>query len=500
MTQGIFERASGLEKKNQAFVIVSIVRSDGAVPRSEGRMLVEPDGRTTGTIGGHDVEKKAIEEAVEAIRTGRNRNVEIDNRHGKIEVLVDVVNRLKKVFIIGYGNVGAALASCLHYAGFETIVYDQRPFECPFASECHVGPYEKTLSGLVLDQCSALVVTTHDRDEVLRLVDTSSAFYVGAISSRSRLVPGKKLFVPMGLDTGGETPEEIAISVTAEIMAVFNRTSGRSLSDRRRRLVIVRGAGDLATATIIRLTRAGYDVLALETGRPTQVRRNVSFAEAVYEGRQTVDEMEAELIGKATDCFHAFDRHVVPVLVDPDGLSIDQLKPAVVVDAIIAKKNLGTKRSMAPLTIALGPGFIAGDDVDVVIETQRGHSLGAIIRKGSAKENTGIPGNIAGYTSERVVRSSCDGVFTGLKTFGDIVRKGDVIATVGSVGQLATIDGMVRGMLHSGLTVTKGFKIADIDPRGEGVEYNSPSDKARSIAGAVLEAVDSFFSGNESST
>ena len=172
---------------------------------------------------------------------------------------------------------------------------------------------------------------------------------------------------------------------------------------------------------------------------------------------------------------------------------LSELSPAVVIDAIIAKRNLGTRIDMAPLVIALGPGFTAGKDCHAVIETMRGHSLGAIIMDGSAQANTGIPGLIMGYGKERVVRSPSSGCFRGVKTFGDIVKKGDVIAFVGDVPVEATIDGMVRGMLRSGLEVTPGFKIADIDPRGEGVKYDEPSDKARSIAGSVLECVDAFF-------
>ena len=163
------------------------------------------------------------------------------------------------------------------------------------------------------------------------------------------------------------------------------------------------------------------------------------------------------------------------------------------IDAVIAKKNLGTRIDMAPLTIALGPGFEAGRDVDVVIETKRGHNLGKIITGGYAEANTGVPGIIGGYGKERVIRSSASGVFKGVKTFGDIVEAGDVIAYVGDAPQHTLISGMVRGMLHDGLEVCEGFKIADVDPRGSGVDYTSVSDKARCIAGSVLEVVDSYF-------
>ena len=276
-------------------------------------------------------------------------------------------------------------------------------------------------------------------------------------------------------------------------MKFYNRAGGLSLYERRRRLVVVRGAGDLATGTIIRLTRAGYDVLCLEIEKPTQVRRNVSFAEAVYEKEWTVDGLTCRLIDSWRECFRAFDEGVVPLLTDESGECIKQLEPSVVIDAVIAKKNLGTRIDMAPLTIALGPGFEAGRDVDVVIETKRGHNLGKIITGGYAEANTGVPGIIGGYGKERVIRSSASGVFKGAKTFGDIVETGDVVAYVGNVPQHTLISGMVRGMLHDGLEVCEGFKIADVDPRGSGVDYTSVSDKARCIAGSVLEVVDSYF-------
>lgn len=495
MIPGMFERAALLERLNRAFAVVTIISTSGAVPRKSARMLVEEDGAVTSTIGGHLIERQAAAEAVKAIRRGSGGVVEVENGRsgGRISLMIDVVNPVRRAYILGFGNVGRSIAQVLHSVGYEIHIYDAAGADCPFACEVRVGPWDEILSGLTVDEYSALVVTCHDWESLLQKTDCSRAFYVGAISSRARVIPRKGLSVPMGLDIGGESPEEIAVAVAAEIMRACSRHSGQSLSRRRERLVIVRGAGDLATATIIKLSRAGYDVLALETQEPTQVRRNVSFAEAVYEGRHSVDGLEAVRIDSLEDAFRAFDSGLVPVLVDPQGESIARLHPAVVVDAIIAKRNLGTRIDMAPLTIALGPGFTAGTDVDVVIETQRGHNLGRIIRSGQAAANTGVPGIIAGYGAERVVRSSCGGIFRGLRTFGDIVRKGDVIAYVCDQPQTAPIDGMIRGMLHSGLSVPEGFKIADIDPRGEGIEYDSPSDKARCIAGAVLEAVDSFF-------
>ena len=494
MTVSVFEAARKLERCNLPFAIVTIVSTSSIVPRRSGRMLVDGQGDIVGTIGGHRVEEQARSAALDAMEKGEGRLVEVDSGKGRMTLMIDVVNRIRKVHVIGFGHVGRCVAEMLHSVGYAVYVYDIRPLECTYAAQVRTGEnWKDVLSGLEVDGCGALVVTVHDSNALLPLVDFSKAFYVGLLSSRSRIVPDKGISAPLGLDIGAETPQEVAISVAAEIMRAFNRTGGRPLCDDRRRLVIVRGAGDLASATIIRLTRAGYHVLALETARPTQVRRNVSFAEAVYDGSCVVDGMKAVLIDSPQECFHAFDRHEVPVLVDEEASSIGILSPTVVVDAVMAKKNLGTRRDMAPLVVALGPGFTAGDDVDVVIETKRGHDLGRIIAAGSAAANTGVPGVVGGYGRERVVHSSASGVFRGVKTFGDIVKAGDVIAYVGDVPHTTVIDGMVRGMLHDGLQVCEGFKIADIDPRGEGIDYTSPSDKARAIAGGVLEAVDSFF-------
>lgn len=494
MTVSVFEAARELERCNLPFAIVTIVSTSSIVPRRSGRMLVDGQGDIVGTIGGHRVEEQARSAALDAMEKGEGRLVEVDSGKGRMTLMIDVVNRIRKVHVIGFGHVGRCVAEMLHSVGYAVYVYDIRPLECTYAAQVRTGEnWKDVLSGLEVDGCGALVVTVHDANSLLPMVDFSKAFYVGILSSRSRAVPGKGVFAPMGLDIGAQTPQEVALSVAAEIMRAYSRTSGRSLTERRRRLVVVRGAGDLATATIIRLTRAGYDVLALEIDRPTQVRRNVSFAEAVYEGQCTVDGMKACLIHSPEECFQIFDRHEVPVLVDAKGEAIAHLSPTVVVDAIIAKRNTGTRRDMAPLVIALGPGFCAGDDVDIVIETKRGHALGRIITSGQAEANTGIPGIVGGFGRERVVHSSTSGVFRGVKTFGDIVRAGDTVAYVDDVPQKTMIDGMVRGMLHDGLVVQEGFKIADIDPRGDGVDYTSPSDKARAIAGGVLEAVDSFF-------
>ena len=227
-------------------------------------------------------------------------------------------------------------------------------------------------------------------------------------------------------------------------------------------LIIIRGAGDLATAVAIRLHNSGFRVICLETDKPTVIRRTVSFAQAVFDGKACVENVCAQLV-PIDDIDKAFSEDAIPVIVDPSGESIRTLLPEILIDAIIAKRNLGTSKDMAPFTVALGPGFIAGEDVDCVVETARGHNLARLIYSGSAAPNTGIPGNIEGFTSERVIHSPCSGTYHAVRKIGDIVAKGDVIANVGDTPVPASINGMIRGLLHDGLDVPEHFKIADID-------------------------------------
>jgi xanthine dehydrogenase accessory factor len=262
----------------------------------------------------------------------------------------------------------------------------------------------------------------------------------------------------------------------------------------RKKVIIVRGGGDIATGTIYKLVQCGFPVLVLETAHPSAIRRNVAFCEAVYSGKQTVEDMSAYLAKTLDEAYEIMDDKNPAVLIDETAAAIEIVQPAAVVDAILAKRNLGTNRQMAPVTIGLGPGFTAGKDVDAVIETMRGHSLGRVIYNGMAIPDTKIPGNIGGYTKERVIHAPAAGTFTGIRAITDTVRAGEVIGRIdgpdGSCEVHATIDGLLRGCIRDGYPVTRGFKIADIDPRIS--EYDNCftiSDKARCIAGGVLEAL-----------
>lgn len=255
-------------------------------------------------------------------------------------------------------------------------------------------------------------------------------------------------------------------------------------------VIIVRGGGDIASGAIQKLYRSGFKVLVLETETPSAIRRKVSFCEAVYEKEIEIEGIKARLVANDEDFQDCWDNDIVPVMIDSRGKVIERLKPLAVVDGILAKQNFGTKRSMAPITVALGPGFSAPEDVDIVIETMRGHNLGRIIEEGRASENTGVPGIIAGVGIERVIYSDYSGIITNIEKIGNVVEKGDVIAVVGDNEIYASISGVLRGIIRDGYKVKKGLKIADIDPRiSEKDNCFTISDKARNIGGAVLESI-----------
>ncbi|OOB79347.1 MAG: molybdenum hydroxylase [Epulopiscium sp. Nuni2H_MBin003] len=255
--------------------------------------------------------------------------------------------------------------------------------------------------------------------------------------------------------------------------------------------VIVRGGGDLASGTIYKLWQNNYKVLVLEISAPSAIRRKVSFCECIYQDSVCVENATAVKVNNLDEIKKAWQNNQIPVAIDPKAEWIKSLKPDIVIDAVLAKKNLGMTKDLAPLTIALGPGFEAGNDVDVVIETMRGDTLGKIITKGFAMENTGIPGVIAGYSKERVIHSPCAGIINNKAAIGDIVKADQIIAEVqGDVTMpiKATIDGRLRGLIRNNYSVSKGFKIADIDPRLD-ENWELISDKAQTIANSVLEVI-----------
>lgn len=273
--------------------------------------------------------------------------------------------------------------------------------------------------------------------------------------------------------------------------------------------VLIKGAGDLATGIACRLRNSGYDILMTEIAVPTTVRRTVAFSRAVYEGRCVIEGIEGVLIENQDmqrEIQTVQDAGKIAVIVDKDAKVAADYHPEVIVDAILAKKNLGTEITDAPLVIGVGPGFTAGEDVHAVIETKRGHDLGRVIYRGSAIPNTGIPGDIGGYTVERLIKAAAEGIFCPIASIGEQVEKGQAVAEVETrtegmlqgnavrIQSYAQMSGIVRGMLQVGVPVTKGMKVGDIDARCEISHCYSVSDKARAIGGGVLEAIAAYES------
>lgn len=269
-------------------------------------------------------------------------------------------------------------------------------------------------------------------------------------------------------------------------------------------LVIVRGAGDLATGVVYSLYKAHFKVIILETQHPSAIRRKVALSEAVYDGKTKIEDIEAVLVKNYEEALNIIankDYKEIPILIDPNCEILNHIKPTFLIDAIIAKKNIGTNKSMAKYTIALGPGFTAGKDCDIVIETMRGHNLGRMYLEGEAIPNTGIPGNIGGKEAERVIHASSDGIIENIKNIGDFVREKEVIAYINNdnkkIEVIAPFEGLLRGIIRDGFKVRNGLKIADIDPRKS--EYDNCftiSDKARNLGGAVLTAMMYLYNSN----
>jgi len=252
----------------------------------------------------------------------------------------------------------------------------------------------------------------------------------------------------------------------------------------------IKGAGEMASAVAWRLYTANFKrIFMMEVRNPLAVRREVSFCEAVHEGNKVVEEVKSVRTESVSEIREAWDRGEMAVIVDPEWKIMGEVKPEVTVDAILAKRNLGTSMDESQLSIALGPGFVAGKDAHLVIETNRGHNLGRVLTSGSAEPNTGIPGSIGGYAAERVVRAPVEGVFEAVKRIGEQVKKNDIVGKVDSEAVRAGIDGVIRGLIRNGSQASKGLKLGDIDPRGEESYCYTISDKARAIGGSVLEAV-----------
>lgn len=260
--------------------------------------------------------------------------------------------------------------------------------------------------------------------------------------------------------------------------------------------VLIRGAGDIASGVALRLYRAGFAVAMTEIARPTTIRRTVAFSDAVTNGEQTVEGVTAYRARTPEEAARYLERGSIPVLIDPAGACRASLKPDALVDAILAKRNLGTTIADAPIVVGVGPGFTAGTDCHAVVETMRGHTLGRVYYEGAALPNTNIPGLIGGFAGERVLRAPADGVFESARRIGERVEAGETVGTVAGAPMTATISGVLRGLLADGVEVRRGMKSGDVDPRGETSYCDLVSDKALAVGGGVLEAILHFSQKN----
>ena len=296
-------------------------------------------------------------------------------------------------------------------------------------------------------------------------------------------------------EAGLQAAREFARAYSGETIAASLLRGGAVYKWRRNMLVLIRGAGDIATGVAIRLMRAGAGVILTETEAPTTIRRTVAFSEAVWAGSAEVEGAKARLASSSAEALRIAQGGEAAVLIDPELRYLNGIRPDALVDAVIAKRNTGTRITDAPIVIGLGPGFSAGEDCHAAIETMRGHDLGRVYYEGSPSPNTGVPGELGGHSADRLIRASANGVFAAHKSIGDAAEKGEKVAEVDGIPVYANVSGVVRGMLKSGTPVHMGMKSGDIDPRGNKEYCRTVSDKARALGGAVLEAIMHFRSG-----
>lgn len=256
-----------------------------------------------------------------------------------------------------------------------------------------------------------------------------------------------------------------------------------------RDIVAVRGGGEIGTAIAHKLQRSGFKVFIIEDDTPISIRRTVAYAQAVFDGEMTVQGVKGVRVDQAEEIFQAWEKRTIPIIVDSKCNILREIPVDILVDAIMARKNTGTHRNMAAITIATGPGFVAGQDVDIVIETKKGHDQGRLIFEGAAEPETAIPGESEGVDANKVFNSPVDGIVRHQIEIGDMVHKGQVLLDVEGIMVHAQISGIVRGVIRNGSSVWKGLKILEIDSDVSLEQCYRLSQRSRDVAGGVLEAV-----------
>lgn len=529
-----FERAAELAAAGEPAAMLTVVGKEGSAPRDVGTRMVVTEDDTYGTIGGGTVEGLAVEaardvlarEAEPGVRTydlepGGNTGMVCG---GSMDVFIDRTAGAPLLYVAGAGHIGRELAPLADRLGYEVTVVDDREEYAdaeafPDSVEVIHGDYREAIGGLPTGEGVSVAVATRsgtfDAQAVGAAID-GGAGYVGLVASDEKAdhvldsladegYPRAELArvrAPVGLDLGGGSPADIALSILAEVNADrhgagMGRETTLDLDD----LVVVRGGGDLGSGVVYRLHRAGYPVVVTEVEEPTVVRRAVAFGAAMYEGEVEVEGVVGRAVETTDGVIEVLADGDVPVVADPEAEVAAELGAAALVDATMVKgrADTGTRRGDADTVVGLGPGFLAGDadvdppaehvhPVDAVVETDRGHELGRVVYEGTVSPYDGEPGEREGFTHERVLRAPEAGEWTPAVDIGERVDAGQVVGTVGDAPVETAIAGLVRGLVHDGVTVPEGAKLGDVDPR-EGVDYTKISDKALCLGGGVLEAV-----------
>ena len=520
----VFAEIEDLVATGEPVAVLTIVDKEGSAPREIGaRMAVSPD-REVGTIGGGTVESLAIEAAREVLAGDAEPGVRTYELRpdgntgmvcgGEMDVFIDLVRGNRRMVIAGGGHIGESLAALAREMEFEvTVVDDREEYADPDAFHDDVeviqGDYYEDVLDQPLTRESAVVVATrsnaYDRNAVKAALD-GGAGYVGLVASETKtehVLDGlrekgyaesdlARIRAPVGLDLGGSSPGALALQILSEVqMDFYDATGKRGTAFGLDDLAVVRGGGDLGTGVAYRLHQAGFPVLITDVEQPTAVRRAVAFAEAMYEEAVEIEGIRGRRAQDVDEAVRIMRDGDVAVMEDPDAEVADRLDAAILVDAIMAKGKFdtGTRRDDADVVVGLGPGFEAGADVDAVVETDRGHELGRVYYEGTATEYNGIPGERRGFTKERVLRAPTAGEWSTAVEIGDVVAAGDVMGHVDDEPVETDIDGIVRGLVHDGVTVEEGAKMGDVDPRGDEVDPWKISDKALDLGGGVLEAI-----------
>lgn len=522
MSETLFERLDGLVTAGEPVGLLTVVGKEGSAPREIGAKMLVTSEESHGTIGGGTVEGLAVEDARDVLTGTAEPGVRSYDLYpggntgmvcgGSMDVFIDHVRGTQHLHIAGGGHIAGELAPLATRLGYAVTVIDDREAYAaadryPESTTRH-GDYGEQLDDLPMTDETAVVVATRSGTFDQHAVGTAldgGAGYVGLVASDTKAQHVldsladdgydrhelASVRAPVGLDTGGGRPEDVALSILAELHGDRHGTSG----DRYTRLdlenlVVVRGGGDLGSGVVYRLHRAGFPVVVTDVSEPTVVRRSVAFATAMYEDRIEIEGVTGRRVDSVDGAIETLSDDAVPVLADPDARITDVLDGGILVDAILAKgkRDTGTRRNDADTVIGLGPGFEAGTDVDAVIETDRGHELGRVIYEGCASEYDGEPGKRRGYTHDRVLRAPTGGEWSPSVSIGDYVSAGQVLGSVGEVSVESEIDGLVRGLIHAGIDVESNTKLGDVDPR-EGVDHTKISDKALCLGGGVLEAI-----------